>query len=540
MQTRLRSRRAYMLAAGVSAVALTTFTFVACSSAAAPTSGSGSSGTIQTSATVASAKPAGSAVDSSKASESAKPANVAQAPAVAPTSMPRPAATAVAPVAAAKPAEADARAPSSAGAAAPAPPAALARPASQPAPSAQAPAPQSIVPPAPGPTPARPADPAPVAPAQAGRMVIYTTEISLLVTSPAQLVNSLGDVATQAGGYVAGVENKDDGGIALTTIRLKVPPDRYEAAMKQIRALAVEVTGEKATTQDVTEEFSDVQTQLASLEATHAQLLELLKKATTVEEILKIQEKVSQTKVQIDRLKGRETFLQRSSDLATVTVNARPAEDVLARTYSTLRTSLRRSEAQRNQTIKAIQAAKTPEEEATLRDRLGEINLEMDRLNARIADLQNKAKTANITLPSAPADDPVAATTNDQDLLKEYMQLRGDRRLADLEVDRLTREQRGTPESREALIQAKLRVSALDTQTKNLEERARRAGVTLPSLSAAEIDALAGLPPESFWSRLNVGWAIVAGLAVLAVGGVGIRLGRRTRRPPAGPAPAAA
>ena len=64
--------------------------------------------------------------------------------------------------------------------------------------------------------------------------------------------------------------------------------------------------------------------------------------------------------------------------------------------------------------------------------------------------------------------------------------------------------------------------------------------MTLPSLSAAEIDALAGLPPESVWTRLSVGWAVVAGLAVLAVGGVGVRLGRRMRRPPAGPAPAAA
>ena len=32
------------------------------------------------------------------------------------------------------------------------------------------------------------------------------------------------------------------------------------------------------------------------------------------------------------------------------------------------------------------------------------------------------------------------------------MQLKGDRRLADLDVERLTREQRGTPESRDALV----------------------------------------------------------------------------------------
>ena len=67
---------------------------------------------------------------------------------------------------------------------------------------------------------------------------------------------------------------------------------------------------------------------------------------------------------------------------------------------------MRRAEAQRSQTIKAIQVAKTPEEEATLRDRLGETNLGLDRLNARVTDIQAKAQAASITLPTAPPDEP--------------------------------------------------------------------------------------------------------------------------------------
>jgi hypothetical protein len=460
--------------------------------------------------------------------------------------VPRPAATSAPANRPAAATDADAgRAASAAGAAAPiaaAKPAEAAKPAAAPPPPQSQPA--AIVAPQPTPVrpadPSKPADPAPVIPAQSGRMVIYVTELAVLVASPSQLVNSLGDVATQAGGYVAGVENKDEAGVPVTSIKLKLPPDRYESAMRQIRALAVEVTAEKATTQDVTEEFSDVQTQLASLEATHAQLLELLKKANTIDEILKINKEISQTKSQIDRLKGRETFLQRSSELATVTVNAKPAEDVLARNYSALRATMRRTEAQRAQTIKAIQAAKTPEEEATLRDRLGEVALELDRLNARIADVQAKAQAAKITLPTAPLDEPTIAATSDQDMLKEYMTLKGDRRLAELDVERLSRDQSGTAEGREALVQARLRVLALDTQIKNLDDRARRAGVVLPSLSSDEINSLAGLSTQSLWSRLNLGWALLAGLSVAVVGGLGLRIGRRFRRPPTGPAPAPA
>jgi hypothetical protein len=218
-------------------------------------------------------------------------------------------------------------------------------------------------------------------------------------------------------------------------------------------------------------------------------------------------------------------------------VNARPAEDVLARTFSTLRTSIRRAEAQRTQTVKAIQNAKTPEEEATLRDRLGEVTLELDRLNARMADVQAKAQKASITLPTPPADDPTTATaTTDQELLLEYMRLKGEHRAAVAEVDRLTRDERGSPEAREALRQAIVRMTTLDTQVKAIEERSRRAGIALPSLTNDQIATLAGLPPESIWARLSLGWALLAGLAVLVLGGFGVVVSRRGRRqPPVGP-----
>jgi hypothetical protein len=460
--------------------------------------------------------------------------NEAAKPASAPTAAPRPAATSVAanrPAADAAASRASMAAESATGGTA-----AQAAPARPAAPAAQ-PAPGVVAPPRPAPTPSQPAEPAAIVPAQVGRKVIYTTDVAILVTSPSQLVSTLGDLAEQAGGYVAGVENKDEGGVPVTTVRLKIPPERYEATMRQIRSLAVEVTAEKAATQDVTEEFSDVQTQLATLEASHAQLLELLKQAQNMDEVLKIQEKAAQTKAQIDRLKGRQTFLERSTEFATVTVAARPADEVLARTYSALRSSLRRSEAQRAQTVAAIQRSRTPEEEATLRDRLGEITLEIERLTARIADVESKAQAASITLPAPAQDDPTVAAASDQDIVREYLRLIGERRAAEADRDRLTREQRSqpSPDRSAQLQQALVQVATLDTQVKAIEERARRASIALPNVTSEQIAALAGLPQETWWSRLDAGWAVVAVVAAVIVAALALMIGRRLRRRPAGP-----
>ena len=51
--------------------------------------------------------------------------------------------------------------------------------------------------------------------------------------------------------------------------------------------------------------------------------------------------------------------------------------------------------------------------------------------------------------------------------------------------------------------------------------------MTLPRRSSTdEINALAGLPNDNVWTRLELGWALLAGLSVAAVGGFGLLIGR--------------
>ena len=167
--------------------------------------------------------------------------------------------------------------------------------------------------------------------------------------------------------------------------------------------------------------------------------------------------------------------------------------------------------------------------------------LTIDRLSARIADVEGKARSASITLPTPAADDPATSASSDQDLVGEYLRLRGQQRAAEVERDRLTREQRQnpSPETAEQLRQAILRVSTLDNQVTAIQERARRASVTLPNLTQDQVAALAGLPPESWLSRIDLTWWLLGGLALVLVVVAGRFIGRRLRRP-SGPAPSPA
>ncbi len=391
--------------------------------------------------------------------------------------------------------------------------AAVAKPAASPA---AAPAPAPAQPQATGAGPADTSTDQLTLAQEFSRMVIYTTDISVLVPDLTKLPDQLGQLAQLQGGYVAGVETKIDEAVPSVIVRLKVPPERYAATMSGIRDLAVDVRSEKATTQDVTEEYSDAQTQIASLEATHAQLLELMKRTGSVEELLKVQQQAAQVKLQIDRLKGRATALERLSALATIGVSAQPAAVVIERDYTQALAALRQAQSQQAGLLAQLKRVRTPEEESALRDKLGQADLVSDRARSRVAALEQLAGRIKLELPK-PDNVPVVAST-DEALPAEYLQTRVDLRRAQSDQQRLTTElETGTRDASAARLQeAILRTNNLSIKLRQLQERAGQAGIALPAISPQEESALAGVGGPSFDPMLELrrGWTTSVNLLV--------------------------
>ena len=371
---------------------------------------------------------------------------------------------------------------------------------------------------------ARPTDTGGASPARAilqvrDRRVIYTTSLTLLVQDLDTISDKLGTLALAHGGYLAGVESSTADGIPAVIVKLKVPPEQYEAAMADLRGLAVDVRDQKATTQDVTEEYADVQTQIASLEATHAQLLELMKRSGSVDELLKVEQQADAVRLQIDRLKGRAAALERLSDLASVTVTAQLASAAIQRDFLAARTALRRVESTRASLTNQLSRARSPEEEASLTDKLADAQLERQRDQARLDELITRATALQITLPSA--DDVAPPIALETSLPRQYLDTRVALRKAESLRDRLSQDLRaGKPDADPAaLSDAILQVTQLSAQVKSLQDRANQAGVTLPSLSRDDEAVLARVP-----SPLSVAWewAAAIGLAALGAAGVGV------------------
>jgi hypothetical protein len=153
------------------------------------------------------------------------------------------------------------------------------------------------------------------------RKIIKNADMSLEVPSVPRALGRISDIAAQSGGYV--LETRTDYGqptLPQAIVRMAVPVDQFEVTLQRIREAAGRVLSEQASGVDVTQEFVDVQSQIANLEATEARIREFLKQATTVEEALQVNAQLTEIEGQLNILKGRMTFLAQRAAYSTIGV----------------------------------------------------------------------------------------------------------------------------------------------------------------------------------------------------------------------------
>jgi len=102
---------------------------------------------------------------------------------------------------------------------------------------------------------------------------------------------------------------------------VRIPEAQFGAAYDLIRGLAKNVTEDKITGQDVTEEFIDLEARIKTQKALELQFLEIMKQARKVEDAMEVQRQIADVRTEIEKLEGRRRFLENRSSLSTITVN---------------------------------------------------------------------------------------------------------------------------------------------------------------------------------------------------------------------------
>jgi len=158
-----------------------------------------------------------------------------------------------------------------------------------------------------------------------GARIVRTANIRLEV-GEGKLPSTI-DQATTAmtrfdGTYVASNVTVPDDADGITTgqVTFRVPVANYEQALRELKGLG-RYLGEDSSSKDVSSEFVDLNAQLTAWKAQERTYLKLLERARSINDVIAIQNQLSQAQQNIERLQGQINFLDDQSARSTIVLD---------------------------------------------------------------------------------------------------------------------------------------------------------------------------------------------------------------------------
>jgi hypothetical protein len=165
------------------------------------------------------------------------------------------------------------------------------------------------------------------------RMVIYNANLNLVVADTTVAVKQISELAKEFDGFVVTsnlYENSypiGNGNYQMynaANIQIRVDSARLDEAMNKLKAMAVEVTSESVSGQDITQEYTDLSSRLKNLQAAEAQLQKIMEEAKKTEDVLAVYNQLVATREQIEVIQGQMKYYEQAAALSSISIDLQP------------------------------------------------------------------------------------------------------------------------------------------------------------------------------------------------------------------------
>lgn len=166
------------------------------------------------------------------------------------------------------------------------------------------------------------------------RIVIKNASLSIVVPDPAKSMDRIGELAEEMSGFVVTAslyQSRLDNGreVPRASITVRVPAERLNEAIEGILAETDRpVIRQDINSQDVTSEYTDLQSRLRNLENTENQLAEIMEEARRTEDVLSVYNELVRVREQIEVIKGQIQYYDQSAALSAISVDLQVNEAV--------------------------------------------------------------------------------------------------------------------------------------------------------------------------------------------------------------------
>ena len=154
----------------------------------------------------------------------------------------------------------------------------------------------------------------------ASRKIVRNGSLDLVVGDVDQAGNKIRGIIDGMGGFVEKSTQTNTGGHAAV-MSVRVPAEKLEQTISQIKSMAITVDREEVEARDVTRDYVDLDARLRNAQAEEARYLDILKRATTIKDTLEGAEKLSKVRGRIEQLQGEIKYLTTQIDMSALQIS---------------------------------------------------------------------------------------------------------------------------------------------------------------------------------------------------------------------------
>lgn len=179
--------------------------------------------------------------------------------------------------------------------------------------------------PPPPPTPRKEATPAP----QQNRKIIYTANARMQVDSLETALQTITEMTNNAGGFLSSQRIEDNTYRKTARLVLRLPVVGFSGKVNELLKIGNFIDNQSMNSQDVSAEWIDLESRLATKRAVRDRYVEILRKrANKVEDILAAEDKIRAITEEIEARESRLRFLRDQVNMSTFTLEIYQTQEV--------------------------------------------------------------------------------------------------------------------------------------------------------------------------------------------------------------------
>lgn len=154
-------------------------------------------------------------------------------------------------------------------------------------------------------------------------------------------MTSINQAAQSVGGYIANEHSTANHSQFWNTVTVRIPSSAFDNFITQISRGVQKFDKREIKSQDVTEEFMDLEARIAAKKKLEQRYLEILKTANTVKDILQVETEAGKIREEIERAEGRLRFLKNQTSMSTVNIGFYKTTEVISTADNTFISSVK-------------------------------------------------------------------------------------------------------------------------------------------------------------------------------------------------------